>query len=49
MEKEAPIAVSKVMLICNKCGKTTRVKIGSLPDGSHVRICKKCKEMIDEK
>lgn len=49
LEKEAPIAVSKVMLICNKCGKTTRVKIGSLPDGKHVRICKKCSEMIDEK
>ena len=49
LEKEAPIAMSKVMLLCNKCGKKTRVKIGSLQGGKHVRICKKCNEMIDEK
>jgi large subunit ribosomal protein L24 len=49
LEKEAPIAISKVMLVCNKCGKTTKVKIGSLQGGKHVRICKKCSEMIDEK
>jgi large subunit ribosomal protein L24 len=49
VEKEAPIYVSKVMLICNKCGKRTRVKIGKLAEGKSVRICKKCNEMIDEK
>lgn len=49
LEKEAPLAVSKVMLICNKCGKRTKVKMGKLAAGKPVRICKKCKEMIDEK
>jgi large subunit ribosomal protein L24 len=49
VEKEAPIYVSKVMLICNKCGKRTKVKIGKLAEGKSVRICKKCNEMIDEK
>jgi large subunit ribosomal protein L24 len=49
LEKESPVAISKVMLICNKCGKPTRVKIGSLQNGKKVRICKKCSEMIDEK
>jgi large subunit ribosomal protein L24 len=49
VEKEAPIFVSKVMLICNKCGKRTKVKIGRLAEGKSVRICKKCNEMIDEK
>lgn len=49
IEKEAPIAVSKVMLICNKCGKQTRVKIGAVAGGKKVRICKKCSEMLDEK
>lgn len=49
LEKEAPIYVSKVMLICNKCGKRTKVKIGKLAEGKSVRICKKCNEMIDEK
>jgi len=49
LEKEAPIGVSKVMLICNKCGKATKVKFGEISGGKKVRICKKCNEMIDEK
>ncbi len=49
LEKEAALPVSKVMLICNKCGKATKVKVGALAGGKHVRICKKCNEMIDEK
>jgi large subunit ribosomal protein L24 len=49
VEKEAPLHVSKVMLICNKCGKRTRIRIGKLAEGKSVRICKKCNEMIDEK
>ncbi len=49
LEKEAPIYVSKVMLICNKCGKRTKVKYGRLAEGKSVRVCKKCNEMIDEK
>ena len=49
IEKEAPVDISKVMLICNKCGKPTRVKMGRLTDGKRVRICKKCGEMLDEK
>jgi len=49
LEKEAPIAVANVMLICNKCGKKTRVKTGIIGDGKRVRMCKKCGEMLDEK
>ena len=49
LEKESPIAVSKVMLICNKCGKPTKIKMGRLNEGKRVRICKKCGEMLDEK
>jgi large subunit ribosomal protein L24 len=40
-----PIDVSKVMLICSKCGKTTRV--GYLIEKSKkYRICKKCGSKI---
>jgi len=49
LEKEAPIPVSNVMLICNKCGKPTRVKTAKLADKKSSRVCKKCNEMIDEK
>ncbi len=46
LEKEAPIDVSNVMLVCPKCGKPTRVGMTKLADGTRERICKKCNEMI---
>ncbi|MBN2753326.1 MAG: 50S ribosomal protein L24 [Candidatus Goldbacteria bacterium] len=49
IEKEAALRIDNVMLICNKCGKPTRVKVGTLAEGKKVRICKKCNEMLDEK
>ncbi len=36
-----PIYVSKVMVICPKCGKPTRVA-HKLENGKSVRVCKKC-------
>ena len=38
---ETPIYVSKVQLVCPKCGKGTRVG-HKIADGKKVRICKKC-------
>jgi len=44
---EAPIHLSNVMLVCPKCGKTTRV--GLMRDGENAnRVCKKCQALIDE-
>ncbi|MDR1417793.1 MAG: 50S ribosomal protein L24 [Endomicrobium sp.] len=45
-EKEAPIFMSKVMLICPKCEQAFRPKFDKLSDGKKVRICRKCGEMI---
>ncbi|MBU4533903.1 MAG: 50S ribosomal protein L24 [Eubacteriales bacterium] len=45
-EKEAPLHSSNVMLLCNKCHKPTRVSRRVLDDGSRVRACKKCKEIL---
>jgi len=47
IELEAPIHVSKVMLVCNKCGKSARVGFRFLEDGKKVRVCHRCKEVID--
>jgi large subunit ribosomal protein L24 len=47
IEMEAPVDISNVMLICNKCSKPARVGFKLLPDGKKVRICKACKEAID--
>lgn len=45
-EKEAPLALAKVMLVCPKCNQPTRPKFDFLSDGKKVRVCRKCSEMI---
>jgi large subunit ribosomal protein L24 len=47
IEHEAPIHVSNVMLICTKCNRPTRVGSRILQDKSKVRMCTKCREVID--
>lgn len=47
IEREAPIHWSNVMLMCNKCVTQARVKMQRLDDGSKVRVCSKCSEVID--
>jgi len=47
IELEAPLHVSNVMLLCEKCGKPTRVSFRFLDDGKKVRICNSCREVID--
>ena len=46
IEKEAPLHISNVMLVCSKCGKPTRIGNTVLSDGKKARICKKCKEVV---
>lgn len=48
IEREAPIYASKVMLVCPNCDKPTRVGAKFLEDGTKVRVCKKCGEVIDK-
>lgn len=45
-KKEAPIAISKVMLICPKCSQVSRPKFDKFSDGKKVRVCRHCGEMI---
>ena len=47
MEKEGPMHVSNVLLVCDKCGKGVRIKRKKLGDGKRVRICRKCEEVLD--
>ncbi len=48
VEKEAPLNISNVMIICNKCAEPTRIGKRILEDGSKIRVCKKCGESIDD-
>ena len=47
IEREAPIHISNVMLICPSCGKPTRVGHEFSADGRKLRRCKKCGETIE--
>ena len=47
IEGEAPLYSSKVIRICPKYGKETRIGRKVMEDGKKVRYCKKCLEMID--
>jgi len=48
IEREGTIPLSNVMVICTKCERPTRVGVGGLADGRKVRVCKRCREMIDK-
>lgn len=47
IEREAPIHISNVMLVCPSCKKATRVGIRVFEDGTKARYCKRCEESID--
>ena len=47
IEREGTVDASKVMLVCPKCGKATRVAHKVNEDGSKDRVCKKCGAVID--
>lgn len=43
----APMSAGKVMLVCPKCSKPTRIGSGATTDGARTRRCAKCAELID--
>jgi large subunit ribosomal protein L24 len=47
IEREAPIHISNVMLVCPSCKEATRVGFRVFEDGSKVRYCKHCDEGIE--
>lgn len=47
IEKEAPLHISNVAIVCNKCTEHTRIGNRRLEDGTKVRICQKCGEPIE--
>ncbi|MCJ7763698.1 MAG: 50S ribosomal protein L24, partial [Dehalococcoidales bacterium] len=47
IDRESPIHISDVMLLCDKCHHPVRIGLRFLGDGKKVRYCKSCKEVID--
>jgi large subunit ribosomal protein L24 len=44
-----PLPIGKVMLVCNHCGKPTRIGHSTLDNGRRVRVCRHCGEQLEGK
>ena len=47
IEKEAPITLSNLMVMCGKCNQAVRIGAKALEDGRSVRVCKKCGQELE--
>jgi large subunit ribosomal protein L24 len=47
VEKEAPIRLSNIMLMCDKCNAPVRVGRKIMGDGDKARVCRRCGDPID--
>ena len=47
-DREAPMAISNLMVVCPECGKPTRIGMKILKDDRKVRVCKLCNGIIDK-
>jgi large subunit ribosomal protein L24 len=48
IEREGPLALSNVLVVCPRCDKPARTGIKVLTDGRKVRTCRRCGESIDK-
>lgn len=47
IDREAPLHISNLMLVCPECAETVRTGKKQLEDGTKVRVCKKCGATIE--
>jgi large subunit ribosomal protein L24 len=48
LDREGPIALSNVMLLCGSCNKHARVGHNILADGTKARVCKRCGTTLEK-
>jgi len=48
MEKEGPINISNVLLVCASCNKHTRIGHKTMPDGTKIRVCRRCGTTLEK-
>jgi large subunit ribosomal protein L24 len=48
LEKEGPVHISNVLLVCPGCSKHSRVGRKVMPDGTRARVCKRCGVTIEK-
>ena len=47
IEREGSLHISNIMIQCRKCSAPTRIGGRVLEDGTKVRVCRKCGEILD--
>ncbi|MBI5650100.1 MAG: 50S ribosomal protein L24 [Chloroflexi bacterium] len=45
IERESPIDISNVLVVCKHCSKPARMGVKTFEDGAKSRVCKKCGEV----
>jgi large subunit ribosomal protein L24 len=48
IEREGPLALSNVLVVCARCNRPVRTGTRVLGDGRKVRVCTRCSEAIDK-
>jgi large subunit ribosomal protein L24 len=46
VEREAPMDISNVMVLCDRCNAPVRVGIKSAADASKSRVCRRCGDVL---
>jgi len=46
IQQEASVNISNLNVVCKRCNRATRMGLDVLGDGSRVRYCKKCREVL---
>jgi large subunit ribosomal protein L24 len=46
IQQESPIQISNLIIVCKRCNQTTKIGVDILGDGTRVRHCKKCNEVL---
>ena len=49
VEKEAALAFSNVLIMCDKCNKPTRIAMAVDGTGKRSRVCKRCGDVLEAK
>ena len=47
IEREGPLALSNVLVVCPRCDKPSRTGVKILTDGRKARTCRRCGESVD--
>ena len=46
VEKEAPLDISNVMVLCDRCDAPVRIGFKLAADGSRSRVCRRCGDVL---